>query len=230
MHAYEGIWLTPSLTHGSETRAVTVLRAYFDPEIRSGRGFTGGSWDTFDPAGTREESAHNFTPDDLVACSLLGTPIGGFAALELLKPHSYLWDQLAAIDLEKDFAQLTSTDADEFKQVRKLFRSLRDLPDVGETRATKLLARKRPRLVPIVDSVITTHIFHNANTHWQPLHESVTANDKQLWKHLQSLHQWAGLDPAVSTLRVFDVLAWMDGTGHSDTVLAMAPRNPNEPH
>ncbi len=99
-----------------------------------------------------------------------------------------------------------------------MWAALRDLPDVGVTRAAKLMARKRPRLIPIVDSVIRDHAFGGEYSFWAPLHQALTHDDRALHGRLQEIRRAAGLGEEVSPLRVFDVLAWMDGSGKAQAV------------
>lgn len=103
-----------------------------------------------------------------------------------------------------------------------LFHAVRSLHGVGLTRATKLLARKRPRLAPIVDGIVKHTVFNGGPHYWAPLHAALRADDTKLWKYLNEAHAAAVLDPAVTPLRVFDVLAWMDGVDHSRKALAWA--------
>lgn len=220
MTHYEGILLTPSLVAGREADAVKVLDAYFAPVSGRHGGFTGGAWDLFDPSGTRAASTNTFTADDVLACSLLSTPIQPRAALELLDAQRRRFEVLLErVGADMDFVDIGSTDAEPFREVRTLYLALLQLPDVGETRATKLLARKRPRLVPIVDSVIKRVIFGGAGTHWKPLHTALTAQERRLWRRLLELRQASGLSEAISPLRILDALAWMDGTDNTGRVL-----------
>lgn len=228
MTQYEGILLTPNLVEGTENAAMNVLRAYFAPLSGRNNGYTGGAWDDFNPSGTRADSANTFTADDIVACSLLSTPIHARAAIELVdRQRHHFSKMLEQIGPDVDFVDLKSTDDEPFRSVRGLYRALDDLPYTGETRATKLLARKRPRLVPIVDSVVRKAVFGGGGTHWQPLHRALRANDQRLWRHLRALRTAAGLPESVSTLRVFDVLAWMDGSGNAIRVLEGQPIVPD---
>lgn len=218
---FAAVTLMPSLLPGAEDQGVRVLRAYFANLVGEGRGYTGGSWDTFDPAGTRGMSADTFTSDDLAACALLSTSIKGKATRELLDPKNGFGSLLHSIGPDRDFITLESTTGSEFAPVRALYVQLCRISGIGETRATKLLARKRPRLVPIVDSVVRKHIFSNGRKHWEPLHAALKANDNALWERLVELRDLAELPEDVSVLRVFDVLAWMDGSGN--TVAESAP-------
>lgn len=210
-----GITLTTSLQPGEEARAETVLRYYF----LSGT-FTGGRWDIFDPSGTRAASANTFTADDLVACALLATPIEEDGVVALLQDQRATFDELlAAIGPDRDFISMDSTDGVDYAPVRALYKALVGVHDIGQTKATKLLARKRPRLVPIVDRRIQYVVFNGAKYQWEVLHQALRADDCALWNRLVELHKAAGLSEHVSILRVFDVLAWMDGSRNSEYAL-----------
>jgi Family of unknown function (DUF6308) len=56
---------------------------------------------------------------------------------------------------------------------------LEALPGVGSTIASKLLARKRPRLRPIYDSVVATVTNTRAQL-WEPLRVALRADDCDL--------------------------------------------------
>lgn len=211
------VQLPKILNPDAEGQAVRVLEHYFKPLEGRNKGFTGGCWDTFDPSGKRAASADVFTADDLVACALLSAPIPGRAAFDLLQERRDEFnDALGAIGPDRDFVELESTEGDEFGPVRALYRLLKTVHEVGETTATKLLARKRPRMVPIVDSVLVKKVFNGSSRHWQPLLEALRADDRRLWDRLVRLHARAELPAEVSVLRVFDVLAWMDGSGNTE--------------
>ncbi|MFC9839742.1 DUF6308 family protein [Rhodococcus sp. NPDC127530] len=84
------------------------------------------------------------------------------------------------------------------------------LPGIGQTKATKLIARKRPRLYPIWDSVVS-QVLGTERSHLNPVREALRADGGALHHRLLSLREEAGLPEEISALRVFDVIAWMDG-------------------
>jgi hypothetical protein len=55
------------------------------------------------------------------------------------------------------------------------------------------------------------YVFGGSGRRWAPLHAALRANDRQLHRRLIDLRTVAGSDDRVSALRVFDVLAWMEG-------------------
>lgn len=209
---YEGIWLTPSLLPDGHERALRALRDYYAPLTGKDHGFTGGAWDSFDPSSSRAVSANTFTSDDVTACALLSAPIHGRAAIELLDRQRRRFEVLLEdVGPDRDFVDVDVRSA-EFEPVQRLYRALVELPGIGETRATKLMARKRPRLVPIVDAVVRQEIFNDGPRHWIPLHDAFVARDRCLWQRVAEIRAQAGLGAEVSVLRVFDVLTWMDGS------------------
>ncbi len=83
-------------------------------------------------------------------------------------------------------------------------------PQDGQHQGRKLLARKRPRLRPIYDSVIAKATGSTDNL-WEPLRLALRANDDALHHRLLRLRTAAGLPEQISALRVFDVIAWREG-------------------
>ncbi|WP_368679965.1 DUF6308 family protein (plasmid) [Rhodococcus opacus] len=98
--------------------------------------------------------------------------------------------------------------------------ALRGLRDVGWTKATKLIARKRPRCIRFWVSVAAgrrpgarsvSEVLGTERSHLNPVREALRADGAALHHRLLSIRDEAGLPEEVSALRVFDVIAWMDG-------------------
>jgi len=98
----------------------------------------------------------------------------------------------------------------------ELDKELTCLPDVGPTLASKLIARKRPRLVPVYDSVVRK-VLGTKRDHWEPIRVALREEDHALHIRLLRLKEKADLPEEASALRVLDVIAWMEGS-HPDTV------------
>lgn len=81
---------------------------------------------------------------------------------------------------------------------------------IGWVTAGKLLAFKRPWLIPVYDEVVRK-VVGAPTSFWRPLHEDLRADDRRLHRHLRSIRAQAGLPPTLSVLRVFDVITWMTG-------------------
>lgn len=207
---YPGISLTESLLPGGGDLALRHLQEYFAPPPE-GKGYTGRYFDTWDSSGTAAESADTFTADDLVAVTFLSVSVPAHAAIGILgDQREALSEMLRQIGADRDLVDIDEpigADA----PAERLNRALRQFDSVGPTVASKLMARKRPRLIPIYDSVINEHVLGGSGKQWEPLRQALRADQCALHRHLLELRHTAGLDERISALRVFDVLAWMDG-------------------
>ena len=189
-------------------KAVETLQCYYGVGLHSEHRFTGARFDTWDSTGLREENINRFTADDLVAVSLLSVEIPGSVAISLLDTEAaHISALLEELGPDRDLVEETEQWDDEWVGWR-LSQKLRELPDVGATTASKLLARKRPRLRPIYDTKVADVI--GLKNVWEPLRDELQTNPG-LHDRLLTLRATAGLDVAVSAIRVFDVLAWMQG-------------------
>lgn len=79
-----------------------------------------------------------------------------------------------------------------------------------ETKASKLMARKRPRLVPIYDTVVT-RVLNTVKFHRDPIREALRVDGGALHTRLLTIRDAAGLPDEISALRVLDVVTWMYG-------------------
>jgi hypothetical protein len=192
-----------------DSEALRLLTGYYDPDGK-GRANVGAWWDGFDPSGRRAGDADRFTSDDLVALSLLSERVPGAAAHKLLVTETDSFSGLLAeVGADRDLAdQAVPVDAGD--PGSRLYAAVRGLPDIGRTRASKLLARKRPRLFPIRDEVVET-VLELRQDFWEPLRTALRAQDGALDDRLRRLHAQAALPPEVSRLRVLDVVAWAEG-------------------
>jgi hypothetical protein len=207
------VQLPPSLAGESNERAVSLLQSYFAPLSGRNRGFTGGQFDAFDPSGFRAASTNTFTADDLMSLSLLSTPVPGRAAVELLQHQRRRFEMLLEdLGPDRDLVDESSVSQEDFAPAWALWRALDALPGLGATRVSKLMARKRPRLVPIFDDVLATTVFADSANHWDDLWAYLRNSSSRFHRRLIDIRLEAELDESISPLRIFDVCAWMDGT------------------
>lgn len=115
---------------------------------------------------------------------------------------------LAAVGSDRDLATVEhlADDGPEWA----LDQALLELPGVGPTTASKLYARKRPRLRPIYDTVVT-EVLGTVKRHWEPVRLALQPVNGDLHDQLLGLRDQAGLPEAVSALRVLDVVVRMEG-------------------
>jgi Family of unknown function (DUF6308) len=173
-----------------------AVELYFQP----GQPFAGL---TFDSLGNNPPNA--ITSDDLLAVTLLDVrwpPRAVRSVLEL--QAAQIGELLGNIDNNVDLWEPTA--GDELLQVDPLWEVLCALPGVRDTRASKLLARKRPRLVPITDSVVVSAVGTPGRT-WWTLHRCF--QDERFRGSVAAVRPANANEEDTSLLRIFDVAIWM---------------------
>jgi hypothetical protein len=211
--AFEHVRIPELLATASHDQAVSVLACYFAlGRHREHKPFTGARFDTWDSTGTRAADVSRFTADDLVAVSFLSVEVPPLAAVELLDTQAdHFAARLAAVGPDRDLVEETESWPDDWPGWL-LWSDLMVLPGVGATIASKLYARKRPRLRPVYDTVVAGVI--GSDNIWEPLRVELQRSP-DLHHRLVRLRDRAGLPKEVTALRVFDVLAWMEGKGNT---------------
>ena len=203
--------LPQCLENSNSDRALSYLETYY------GQPYTGSYFDTWAPS---QNDPNTCTADDLLAVSLLSVVVPPLAAPELLNVRAAEFNALLReIGPNRDFAGQAEP-VTEDQPASRLYRAGRALPGVGRTIGTKLLARKRPRLVPIYDSVVA-RVSTIGDYHWEPLRQALGTDS--LHDRLLDLRDRAGLGPHVSALRVLDVVTWMEGKA-----AGVRPTDPDE--
>jgi hypothetical protein len=187
--------------------AYGLVAAYYNPAPRAYSGvsdvlFAGRHFDEL-PG----NDVQSFTVGDLAAASLLDVRFGPHTVLELLdRDECNLL--LAQIPADVALWDATAEQLNRESAAWRLWRRLVSIPGVRTTRASKLLARKRPHLMPIVDSVIVDRLCLDGLDNWQALRQALTP---ELRSRIDGLGQAAtdhGASPP-STLRLLDVATWM---------------------
>ena len=189
-----------ALSTDDDTDALQLLRRYYgltNPPAPA----VGAAFDGWDSTGTRAADADRFTADDLVAVTLLSVSVPGAAARRLLVDDADRFsDLLVALGPDRDLADEPEELVDEWRGW-EVMAALRDLDGVGTTIASKLLARKRPRLRPIWDSVVTG-LTGTYSKQWEPLRLALRDDERRLHRRLVHLGEEAGLPAEVTPLRV----------------------------
>jgi Family of unknown function (DUF6308) len=155
---------------------------------------------TFDDLG--ENPAARITSDDLLAVTLLDVRFQPSAVRRLLAGE--FDDALRAVPADVALCDL-GPEVDEPAAV--LWKALRELDGVGPTLTSKLLARKRPQLCPIEDSVIVSFVCPEAGQLWYELAGVLRSTERR--DRIDSL--WPGGHEIAkpTTLRLLDVAIWM---------------------
>lgn len=154
---------------------------------------------------------NRFTASDIVALGLLSVGLPARVALDLLEGAL---GQEAAAFLEQIPASASLWDADAEKLIKKggladsLWRLLEKQEGAGWVTAGKLLARKRPSLIPVYDNVVRC-AFGWPRDVWTSLRDALRQDNGSFLATLNDLRQRAGLPFQVTSLRALDVAVWM---------------------
>lgn len=181
--------------------AASMLDLY----LNQGR-FSGAWFESIGGRGDAPDVAGQFTPADIVAVSTLAVRIPGWAAVEILDRRA---DELASLlgQVPADLELHAASDAD-LAAVYKLHDALDAIKDVGHVTRSKLLARKRPNLVPIRDQHVLVALIGQAFGNFtEPLRDALR-EDRALRAQLNALRQDAQR-PELSLIRTLDIVVWM---------------------
>jgi hypothetical protein len=192
-----------------EPKISELARAYFDPA-----GPFAGS--TFDDVG--ENPPDRITPSDLLAVSLLDVSIPAPAVRTLLE-HADTWSGYLSEDRVPSDQPLWEMTDEQYAAADEMWQALVALPGVGPTKAGKLMARKRPHLIPIYDEVVGDFLRPWTDDFWKDLRAALA--DEELRSRVDTLAE--GMESRPSTLRLIDVAIWMRN-GESTNAKAVRER------
>jgi hypothetical protein len=155
------------------------------------------------------------TADDLLAVSLLDITWRPHVVRVLLgSQNRELSSMLAVIPGDLD---LWDADVEVSKRIDVLWYALMAIDGIGTASATKLLARKRPRLCPISDSVVVKAVRVPGRT-WDVLR--CLLQDPASRARVEALRPAAAAE--ASLLRILDVILWIS---HSESAAAQWVRS-----
>jgi hypothetical protein len=215
-------------------QSVANLRMYFGTDLPAGTlpRYTGGRFELLAGGGDRPDAANRITADDLIAVELLGVQVPGPVALDLLDGALGLATarHLEHIPVGVSISAPAGTPllapgahADD------LWCLLKEQYDMGWVITNKLLARKRPHLIPVYDGVVAC-AYDEPERLWDWLPAMFRERDGVLASFLLAARETAGVVPSVSPLRILDVIVWMrhrpEHQRHGCPGLTWAPPSP----
>ena len=174
--------------------------------------FHGSYFDSIDTDITGQYS-DRITAADLYSVAMLQTRIERAAGIEILNNREAITSELSLITT-RPLGELSAEECEsqlgQESSARKLWDLLINVYSIGPTRASKIMARKRPDLIPINDSVINRVADISGKNDWSLWWEALTV-DSVLNDRAQELRQAIGR-PDLSILRVLDVVLWYSGS------------------
>lgn len=202
------------LTHllGGE-QAERDLRRYYGVGLGPDQSppFEGCRFELLSGGGDRAEVGDRFTASDLLAVKLLSVEVPPWVILDLLE--GALGEKATEL-LRKIPVSLPLWSEDAEDLIKKggpadsLWRLLDHEDGVGWVTAGKLLARKRPALIPVYDGVVRCALGWPKDF-WTALRDALRQNNSQLRGEIEHLMMRSEVPSAVTPLRGLDVAVWM---------------------
>jgi hypothetical protein len=199
-----------------EEYATRLVKRYLATDSADRARYSGAYFERLGGGGDRPETAFTFTAEDLLAVSMLSVHIDGYHALHVLHYQAReLNDLLAAIppDITPDRPPGCRPDRRRRASPGIVAGDLRhpspEYDRAGSVAAGKLLARKRPQLIPVYDSRVKKVLSRPRidRSWWHDLRAQLI-KDRELVCQLKSVRRRAGAG-RMSLLRVFEVMCWM---------------------
>jgi hypothetical protein len=175
-----------------------LVNAYFD---RDGP----FAADTFETLGDNPPT--EISLDDLLALTTLDVQLKPPALRKLLgEDYEVVHRRLLQVPSDVD---LWDASDEVLRSATEFWESLRALPGVDWVIAGKLGARKRPRLIPVLDSVTLPMLDVPTGGAWTALRGALTGPDRR--QRIEALRP-TGVSASVSVIRLLDVALWMRGS------------------
>ncbi len=179
------------------------LRRYFHGE--PGDRFTGRWFETFAAMGHPD----GFEASDLLAVEALSVSVNGESAAELLiSERRRDFNTLLAQIPNDDLWKVDREDIGAHSPAAELFAALKTLDGVGWVKAGKLMAAKRPRLIPILDRHVRKLLKPARGAYWVTMQTQLS--DDAVRGEIDRV--CATAPDGVSLLRRMDVAFWMHAT------------------
>lgn len=200
--------------------AASLVRDYYTQIHRHGAPLTGARFDTWAGGGDNRQAVNTITADDLIAVTFLSVEVPAAAAIGILETYKErISELLELLPADVDLANLSQVQFDallgECSPALELWQLLRgdssDRWGIGPTTASKIMARKRPRLIPIFDSAVGPLMgLDNSLRQWNVWHGALSGNTI-LQDRIKTIQELSGVAADASALRIMDVVLWKHG-------------------
>lgn len=179
------------------------IKADFDTYFA---GFNGRHFERFSGMGSADPD--RFAATDILAVEALSVGVPPNAAVKLIDTEAEHFNSLLRqIPSDKDLWEVDASELDKGSPAWQLHFRLEGLHGVGPVTATKLMASKRPRLMPVIDSVVSEVLQPPGGKFWLPMRNQLA--DPERRKKIANAVSCA--PDNVTLLRRIDVAVWMHG-------------------
>lgn len=210
------------------TDALKDLDAYFAEPHQVVNGhpvYSGRFFERLDGGGDRPEVCDRFTAADLVAVQMLSVDVAPEISIAILHGelgrtlNQHLHDIPADVALgDPDALDHLADDT----PADRAWRLLEHESGAGYVTAGKLLARKRPHLIPVYDSVVKCALEEPRHP-WVWLHAVLADPRTDIRNRLADLRATCRVPVEVGELRVLDVVVWNGHRSHHGRKGCTAP-------
>ena len=197
-----------------EDEGIELVAPYYDPQ----HPYTGAF---FELIGFDDVSPDQFTAADLYAVSTLAVQVPPKAGIAILREQSELFNSLLRqIPSDRGLKDLSREEFELHLGPRSVALELWDRLrrngadekrwKVGPTTASKIMARKRPHLIPIEDSVVDRVTQRGRRDSWEMWWQAFHDDGDCLEARAEQIRS-AVNRPDLANLRVLDVMLWSRG-------------------
>lgn len=174
-----------------------LVADYFDPGSR----YAGATFDSLEP-----NPPQDIVSADLLALNTLDTPVEAKAIRQLLGPGDTRQQALVQLAAIPAHTPLWEADDEIIGSAREAWDLFKSTAGFGWVRVNKLLARKRPNLLPVYDSVVRSWLGRPRPL-WEPL--ALALQDPDRRARIELLRKGTDGANQASLLRILDVAIWM---------------------
>ena len=199
-----GKWASLAEDYFTGPAPVEALQRY--TAIEAGRpAFTGALFNTWAGGGLAQPDT--VTSDDLIAVQYLSMrPFSGTIWHLLSGRRGLLEAALAAVPRTVSLWDPPDVVLPALQAATRAWQVVKEIPGADWVTAGKVMARKRPALVPVYDRFVRSAI--GGGQFWEPLHEWLRVESNVAL--LEEIRGRAGISAEqVPLLRVFDIVLWM---------------------
>jgi hypothetical protein len=189
-------------------RAVTALCSYCKGRMSGppeGPRFSGAYFDQLVDA----DHPDRFMPTDLVAVTMLSVDVSARAAIWMLDTGQQELSQLLQeVGPDRDIWEAADEELGDGSPSHRLWCVLQTLPEVGAVTAGKLLAAKRPSLIPIWDGHVAAALGPPKGHFWLAMRDSLRSSKASVAEVA------AEAEVDLPLLRIVDIVVWMRQYGY----------------
>lgn len=198
--------------------AAALVTGYYTKKRKRGGLQTGARYESWTGGGDNPDLANTVTAEDLIAVTFLSVQVPAPAAIGILETcKDEISGLLELIPTGQDLADVTAERFDSllgpgsaaWQLWSVLCRTHDDRWGIGSTTASKMMARKRPRLIPIYDSVVGPLMgLKDSDDQWTTWH-AVLRGSAWLPARLSEIQMGSGVAADATALHIVDVVLWM---------------------